>query len=299
MGTAVDFFVINISNFHCSNKHEFYEDILDHNNHYQISTRNIHIHQIQNKMLKQTALRTLRTITSKALITPIITRLPTTTTTLTINQPRQSYVTFTNTEETAVRPLVAYKAPNFSAETLFDTEIKQFDLEKSTKGKWKILVFYPLDFTFVCPTELIDFNDRLKEFHDVNTEVIGISVDSPFSHLAWRNTPRSNGGLGKFTMPLVSDITKAISTKYQVYLPEGGVSLRGLYIIAPDMKIKHQSVNELAVGRSVDETLRLLKAFQYVEKHGEVCPSGWQPGSATMKGDPEGSKSYFKKVKDN
>jgi peroxiredoxin 3 len=132
-----------------------------------------------------------------------------------------------------------------------------------------VLFFYPLDFTFVCPTEIISFSDRIKEFKDLNTEVVGVSVDSHFSHLAWCNTPRKQGGIGKIEYPLLADLTKKVSADYGVLL-DAGISLRGLFIIDPNQVVRQITINDLPVGRSVDETLRLIKAFQFVDKHGEV-----------------------------
>lgn len=133
-----------------------------------------------------------------------------------------------------------------------------------------MLFFYPLDFTFVCPTEIIAFSDRIKEFRDLNTEVVGVSVDSHFSHLAWSNTPRKEGGIGKIEYPLLADLTKKISDDYGVLLDDAGISLRGLFIIDPQQVVRQITINDLPVGRSVDETIRLIKAFQFVDKHGEV-----------------------------
>lgn len=135
---------------------------------------------------------------------------------------------------------------------------------------FQVLFFYPLDFTFVCPTEIISFSDRIKEFKDLNTEVVGVSVDSHFSHLAWSNTPRKQGGIGKIEYPLLADLTKKVSADYGVLLEDAGISLRGLFIIDPNQVVRQITINDLPVGRSVDETLRLIKAFQFVDKHGEV-----------------------------
>lgn len=132
------------------------------------------------------------------------------------------------------------------------------------------MFFYPLDFTFVCPTEIIAFSDRIKEFKNLNTEVVGVSVDSHFSHLAWCNTPRKQGGIGKIEYPLLADLTKKVSSDYGVLLEDAGFSLRGLFIIDPNQVVRQITINDLPVGRSVDETLRLIKAFQFVDKHGEV-----------------------------
>lgn len=164
------------------------------------------------------------------------------------------------------------------------------------QGKYVVLFFYPLDFTFVCPTEITAFSDRYEEFKKINTEVLGVSVDSQFSHLAWVQTPRNEGGLGDLEYPLVSDLKREISEAYGV-LSEEGVALRGLFIIDKEGVIQHSTINNLAFGRNVDETLRVLQALQYVQDNpDEVCPAGWKPGDKTMKPDPEGSKEYFSAI---
>jgi len=156
-----------------------------------------------------------------------------------------------------------------------------------------VLFFYPLDFTFVCPTEITAFSDRYEEFAKLNCEVLAVSVDSQFSHLAWLQTERSDGGLGDLKYPLVSDLKREISTAYSV-LTEEGVALRGLFIIDREGIVQHSTINNLAFGRNVDEVLRTLQALQYVQDNpDEVCPAGWKPGQKTMKPDPEGSKEYF------
>ncbi|XP_071792665.1 peroxiredoxin-like [Asterias amurensis] len=190
---------------------------------------------------------------------------------------------------------VQQPAPSFSGKAVVNGDFKTVKLE-DYRGKYLVLFFYPLDFTFVCPTEIIAFSERASEFTDLNTVVMGVSVDSHFSHLAWINTPRKEGGLGKMNIPLLSDFQKQISKDYGVLLEEEGVALRGLFLIDPEGIVRHMSVNDLPVGRSVDETLRLVKAFQFVAEHGEVCPAGWTPDSATIKPDPKGSKTYFEAV---
>uniref|UniRef100_A0A1A8D6H3 Thioredoxin-dependent peroxide reductase, mitochondrial n=1 Tax=Nothobranchius kadleci TaxID=1051664 RepID=A0A1A8D6H3_NOTKA len=191
-------------------------------------------------------------------------------------------------------PAVTQPAPTFKATAVHNGEFKDLSLD-DFKGKYLVLFFYPLDFTFVCPTEIISFSDKANEFHDVNCEVVGVSVDSHFTHLAWVNTPRKAGGLGNIHIPLLSDLNKQISRDYGVLLEGPGIALRGLFIIDPNGVVKHMSVNDLPVGRSVEETLRLVKAFQFVETHGEVCPASWTPDSPTIKPTPEGSKEYFEK----
>ncbi|KAL2302753.1 LOW QUALITY PROTEIN: hypothetical protein Nmel_010201 [Mimus melanotis] len=190
---------------------------------------------------------------------------------------------------------VTQHAPSFKGTAVVNGEFKELTLD-DFKGKYLVLFFYPLDFTFVCPTEIVAFSNKANEFRDVNCEVVAVSVDSHFSHLAWINTPRKSGGLGKMNIPILSDLTKQISRDYGVLLEGPGIALRGLFIIDPNGIVKHLSVNDLPVGRSVEETLRLVKAFQFVETHGEVCPANWTPNSPTIKPSPEGSKEYFEKV---
>ena len=161
------------------------------------------------------------------------------------------------------------------------------------KGKWVVLFFYPLDFTFVCPTEIIQYSDRVKEFNDIGCEVIAASVDSQFSHLAWTKQDRKAGGLGEMKIPILADLTKEVSQAYGVLKEDEGVAFRGVFIIDPSQNLRQITINDLPVGRNVDETLRLLQAFQFVEKNGEVCPANWKPGQKTMKPDPKGSQSYF------
>ncbi|XP_064174160.1 thioredoxin-dependent peroxide reductase, mitochondrial [Anguilla rostrata] len=192
-------------------------------------------------------------------------------------------------------PVVTQHAPHFKGTAVHHGEFKEISLD-DFKGKYLVLFFYPLDFTFVCPTEIISFSDKASEFHDVNCEVVGVSVDSHFTHLAWINTPRKNGGLGHINIPLLADLNKQVSRDYGVLLEGPGIALRGLFIIDPSGVVKHMSVNDLPVGRCVEETLRLVKAFQFVETHGEVCPASWTPDSPTIKPTPEGSKEYFEKV---
>ena len=191
---------------------------------------------------------------------------------------------------------VGQEAPDFTATAVFDQEFKSIKLS-DYRDKYTVLFFYPLDFTFVCPTEIIAFSDRYEEFKALNTEVLGVSVDSEFSHLAWIQTDRKEGGIGDIAYALVSDIKKEISMAYNVLDPEAGVALRGLFIIDKEGIIQHATINNLSFGRSVDETLRTLKAIQYVQSHpDEVCPAGWQEGDQTMVPDPVKSKVYFAAV---
>ncbi|MCH4904467.1 redoxin domain-containing protein [Cylindrospermopsis raciborskii CHAB3438] len=191
---------------------------------------------------------------------------------------------------------VGQQAPDFTATAVVDQDFKAVKLAEY-RGKYVVLFFYPLDFTFVCPTEITAFSDRYEEFKKLNTEVLGISVDSEFSHLAWIQADRKSGGVGDLNYPLVSDIKKEISTAYNVLDPDAGIALRGLFIIDKDGVIQHATINNLAFGRSVDETLRILQAIQHVQSHpDEVCPAGWQPGEKTMIPDPVKSKVYFAAV---
>jgi len=184
------------------------------------------------------------------------------------------------------------QAPHFQGPAVVDGVFKDISLD-DYKGKYLVLFFYPLDFTFVCPTEIIAFSDRVKEFRKIGCEVVACSTDSQFSHLAWCERPRKKGGLGEMDIPLLADKSMAISRAYGVLKEEDGISFRGLFIIDPEQKLRQITINDLPVGRSVDETLRLVEAFQFTDEHGEVCPAGWKPGDATMKADPKGSQEYF------
>ncbi|KAF6838680.1 peroxiredoxin 1 variant 2 [Colletotrichum musicola] len=185
-------------------------------------------------------------------------------------------------------------APEFKATTLFPGgEFKDISLSDYL-GQWVVLLFYPLDFTFVCPTEIIQYNDALPRFRAINTTVLGVSTDSHFSHLAWTERPRKQGGLGDdLQLPLVADKSMKISRSYGVLIEDEGVALRGLFIIDPKGVLRQITVNDLPVGRNVEETVRLVEAFQFTDEHGEVCPAGWQNGSKGMKADPKGSLEYF------
>lgn len=191
---------------------------------------------------------------------------------------------------------VGQSAPDFTATAVVDQEFKTIKLS-DYRGKYVVLFFYPLDFTFVCPTEIIAFSDRYNQFKDLNTEVLGVSVDSEFSHLAWIQTDRKQGGIGDINYPLVADIKKEISSAYNVLDSDAGIALRGLFIIDKEGTLQHATINNLGFGRSVDETLRVLQAIQYIQSHpDEVCPAGWQPGEKTMNPDPVKSKEYFASV---
>lgn len=188
-------------------------------------------------------------------------------------------------------------APDFTAQAVVNGEFVSTKLS-DYKGKYVVLFFYPLDWTFVCPTEIIAFSERIAEFEELDVQVLGVSIDSHFSHLQWINTPRKQGGLGGLSYPLISDVTKSISKDYGVLIEDGdaaGVALRGLFIINPEGVLRQITVNDLPVGRSIDETLRLLKAFKFTDVHGEVCPANWVPGSDTIKPNPKDSQEYFSK----
>jgi len=190
--------------------------------------------------------------------------------------------------------LVTKKAPEFTAQAVMpDGSFQEVSLA-DYRGKYVVLFFYPLDFTFVCPTEIIAFSDAAAQFEALGVQLLSCSVDSHYTHLAWRNTPRGQGGLGQINYPMVADLDKKIAEAYDVLLP-GGVALRGLFLIDKEGVVRHQLVNDLPLGRSVDEALRLVQALQFFEKHGEVCPANWHEGKATIKPDPQGSQEFFGK----
>jgi alkyl hydroperoxide reductase subunit AhpC len=191
-------------------------------------------------------------------------------------------------------PKLQQPAPAFSGVAVVNGEFKNISLA-DYKGKYVVLFFYPMDFTFVCPTEIIAFSERAAEFRNIGCEVIACSTDSQFSHLAWVNTPRKQGGLGAMDIPLLADRSMKISRDYGVLLEDGGISFRGLFIIDTKGNLRQITINDLPVGRSVDETLRLVQAFQFTDQHGEVCPAGWKPGSDTIKPNPKESQNYFSK----
>ncbi|KAK0450587.1 peroxiredoxin [Desarmillaria tabescens] len=194
--------------------------------------------------------------------------------------------------------LIQRPAPTFKAAAVVDGLFEDVSLTDYL-GQWVVLFFYPMDFTFVCPTEILAFNDALAEFKALDTKVLGVSTDSQHSHFAWANQPRKEGGLGPdLKLPLIADRNMSISRDYGVLLEDEGIALRGLFIIDPKGILRQITVNDLPVGRSVDETIRLIKAFQFTDKHGEVCPANWHEGDKTMKADPKGSKEYFSAVGD-
>ena len=185
-------------------------------------------------------------------------------------------------------------APAFAGTAVVDEEFKDIKLADYA-GKYLILFFYPLDWTFVCPTEIVAFSDRIADFQKRGCEVVGVSVDSQFSHLQWIKTPRAQGGLGGLKYPLLADLSKKVSADYGVLL-DGGVALRGLFLIDTKGLVRHITINDLPLGRSVDEAIRVLDALQHFEKHGEVCPADWKPGGATIKPGVKESKEYFEKA---
>ena len=190
--------------------------------------------------------------------------------------------------------LVTKEAPDFAAQAVMpDNTFAELKLS-SYRGKYVVLFFYPLDFTFVCPSEIIAFDKALDKFKEKNAEVIGVSVDSHFTHLAWKNTPREKGGIGNVQYPIVSDLTKEIARSYGVLLNDS-VALRGLFLIDKEGIIRHALINDLPLGRNVDEALRVLDALQFTEKHGEVCPANWREGEEAMKPTADGVASYLAK----
>ncbi|EAU54964.1 peroxiredoxin [Mariprofundus ferrooxydans] len=205
--------------------------------------------------------------------------------------------------------LVGKQAPDFTAAAVMaDGSINEEFSLSDYDGKYVVLFFYPLDFTFVCPSELIAFDHRIKEFESRGVQVIGCSVDSQFTHAAWRNTPVNAGGIGPVSYPLVADLTKTIAADYDVlvdndgiqdedgdmvHLLGGSVALRGSFLIDKDGTVQHQVVNNLPLGRNVDEMLRMIDALQFTEEHGEVCPAGWNKGEKGMVPDADGVASYL------
>ena len=190
--------------------------------------------------------------------------------------------------------LVGKKAPEFKAKAVIQDKILDDFCFSEYNGKYIIFFFYPMDFTFVCPTELHAFQARLKDFEKRNAMVVGCSVDSPFSHLTWLNTPRSKGGIQGVTYPIVSDLNKTISRQYQVLKEDEGVAYRGLFLIDREEIVRHQLINDLPLGRSVDEALRMLDALTFYEENGEVCPANWKAGAKGMKPTGQGLTDYFK-----
>ncbi len=191
--------------------------------------------------------------------------------------------------------LVGRKAPDFTAPAVLGdgSIVEDFNLANTIEGKPAVVFFYPLDFTFVCPSELIAFDHRLAEFKKRGVEVIGVSIDSHFTHNAWRNTAINDGGIGAVGYTLVADITHSICQAYDVEHPEAGVAFRGSFLIDKEGNVRHQVVNDLPLGRNVDEMLRMVDALQFHEEHGEVCPAGWTEGDKGMKDTPDGVAAYL------
>ncbi len=188
--------------------------------------------------------------------------------------------------------LVTKAAPDFKAQAVMpDNSFKEISMS-DYKGKYVVLFFYPLDFTFVCPSEIIAFDHRLADFKAKGVEVIGCSVDSHFSHLAWKNTEINKGGIGQVQFPIVADITKSISTDYDV-LFDGAIALRGSFLIDKEGVVRHQVINDLPLGRNIDEMLRMVDALQFNEEHGEVCPAGWSKGKKGMVATGDGVANYL------
>jgi len=191
--------------------------------------------------------------------------------------------------------LVGKQAPDFTANAVYgNNEIKELKLSQF-KGKPVVLFFYPLDFTFVCPSELIAFDHRLDEFKQRGVEVIGVSIDSQFTHLAWKNTAIKDGGIGQVGYPLVADVKHEIARAYDVELEAAGVALRGTFLIDKNGVVQHQVVNNLPLGRNIDEALRIVDALQFFEENGEVCPAGWNKGKPGMTATTEGVAAYLAK----
>lgn len=191
--------------------------------------------------------------------------------------------------------LVGRKAPDFTAPAVLGdgSIVDNYNFAQTVEGKYAVVFFYPLDFTFVCPSELIAFDHRLAEFKQRNVEVIAVSIDSHFTHNAWRNTAIKDGGIGPVKYTMVADMTHAICKAYDVETPDGAVAFRGSFLIDKQGVVRHQVVNDLPLGRNVDEMLRMIDALQFTEEHGEVCPAGWNKGDKGMKGSPTGVAEYL------
>ena len=191
--------------------------------------------------------------------------------------------------------LVGRKAPDFTAAAVLGNGeiVDSFNLTEAIKGKPAVVFFYPLDFTFVCPSELIAFDHRIEEFKKRGVEVIGVSIDSQFTHNAWRNTPVAEGGIGPVQYTLVADVKHEICKAYDVEHPEAGVAFRGSFLIDKEGMVRHQVVNDLPLGRNVDEMLRMIDALQFHEEPGDVCPAGWEKGDKGMDASPEGVAAYL------
>ena len=196
--------------------------------------------------------------------------------------------------------LVTRQAPDFTSSAVLGNGeiVNNFNFKKHVNGKAAVLFFYPLDFTFVCPSELIAFDHRYEEFKKRGVEVVGVSIDSEFTHNAWRNTPTENGGIGAVKYALAADVKNEIAKAYGIEHPEEGVALRASFLIDKNGVVRHQIVNDLPLGRNIDEMLRMVDALQFHEEHGEVCPAQWEKGKEGMKDSPEGVAKYLKQNAD-
>ena len=196
--------------------------------------------------------------------------------------------------------LVTRQAPDFTSSAVLGNGeiVDNFNFKKHIEGKAAVLFFYPLDFTFVCPSELIAFDHRYEEFKKRGVEVVGVSIDSEFTHNAWRNTPTENGGIGAVKYALAADVKHDIAKAYGIEHPEAGVALRASFLIDKNGVVRHQIVNDLPLGRNIDEMLRMVDALQFHEEHGEVCPAQWEKGKEGMKDNPEGVAKYLKQNAD-
>ena len=196
--------------------------------------------------------------------------------------------------------LVTRQAPDFTSSAVLGNGeiVNNFNFKKHVNGKAAVLFFYPLDFTFVCPSELIAFDHRYEEFKKRGVEVVGVSIDSQFTHNAWRNTPTENGGIGAVKYALAADVKHDIAKAYGIEHPEAGVALRASFLIDKNGVVRHQVVNDLPLGRNIDEMLRMVDALQFHEEHGEVCPAQWEKGKEGMKDNPEGVAKYLKQNAD-
>ena len=193
--------------------------------------------------------------------------------------------------------LVGKTAPDFTTAAVLGNGdiVDNYNFAKNTKGKYALVFFYPLDFTFVCPSELIALDHRMKEFKERNVEVIGVSIDSQFTHNAWRNTPVNEGGIGQVSYTLAADINHSICQAYGVEHPEAGVAFRGAFLIDKDGLVRSATINDLPIGRNMDEFLRVFDAIDFHAKHGEVCPAGWNKGDAAISPSPEGIANFLAK----
>ena len=197
--------------------------------------------------------------------------------------------------------LVGREAPDFTAPAVLGdgSIVEDYNFKNATNGKYAVVFFYPLDFTFVCPSELLAFDHRMEEFKKRNVEVIGVSIDSHFTHNAWRNTAINDGGIGQVGYTLVADMTHGICKAFDVETPDGAVAFRGSFLIDKEGMVQHQVVNNLPLGRNVDEMIRMVDALQFHEEHGEVCPAGWNKGDKGMDATPDGVAAYLSDNADN